>query len=538
MRIIPTALARPGWGVGLALASMFVQLAGCCHPSVTAVSLSHPGEPEGIPFYLPKPLLIIAKNFRNIQEPTVGLTDTAPIPNFFDDQARYGELHARTNFIQPEQESSASVQQTFPGVDGKNLASQGTQRLRSGQAEITPTYTAPNDGLSPETFYTYQIIFVPDLTQKYGLRIKGGVGEIRAAMNLVNGWQFTGIGPYYMKDSSTAQNILSSGVAANLTLGGVGDVVKNLTDLRKAAVAGGNSPKASMAEEDLANLLKSVSALEVDNTMEKVPCQLLNYAEIYVYEPFLDDHCMMQWRLVADHAFNRDYFKSGGKTMLRFGQGEPQPTNRKQIQALEDQIDQKRAELIKAPDEATKKALEMEIRKIEAELKKLRGAQPMGSISPGNLPLASRLGTPAVNPAPTNANIPLAGFLNSADEDPAHRAILEKTLGVAIPVAGGPNLQRAAAVGGGTPTNAMGNVTVNVANRTGFLDKVKGACCDWGTFHKKKRGTYESNVVSGAVVGPPEAFQAAPPVGDGKMAAKPGAPGAVKPPPVPDNMSE
>jgi hypothetical protein len=43
------------------------------------------------------------------------------------------------------------------------------------------------DGLAPDCFYTYQIIFVPDLTQKYGLRVTGGAGEIRAAMNLVNG---------------------------------------------------------------------------------------------------------------------------------------------------------------------------------------------------------------------------------------------------------------------------------------------------------------------------------------------------------------
>src|SRR5947209_20460189 len=84
---------------------------GCHHPSVTAVSLNphccdhhfaflHDPckEPEGIPFYLPKPLLIISKNVRNIEEAKVGLTDTAPIPNYFDDQAKYADLNARTNF--------------------------------------------------------------------------------------------------------------------------------------------------------------------------------------------------------------------------------------------------------------------------------------------------------------------------------------------------------------------------------------------------------------------------------------------------------
>ena len=73
-------------------AGFLLAIAGCCSPSVTAVPLS-PGnfcENHGIPFYLPKPLLVISKNFRYIEDAKVGLTDTAPIPGYFDDQARYG----------------------------------------------------------------------------------------------------------------------------------------------------------------------------------------------------------------------------------------------------------------------------------------------------------------------------------------------------------------------------------------------------------------------------------------------------------------
>ena len=66
-------------------------IAGCKHdsPTVTAVSLTNPCEPAGIPFYLPKPLLIVSKNFRNIETVKSGLTDTAPIPEQFDDQSKY-----------------------------------------------------------------------------------------------------------------------------------------------------------------------------------------------------------------------------------------------------------------------------------------------------------------------------------------------------------------------------------------------------------------------------------------------------------------
>jgi hypothetical protein len=64
-----------------------MEITGCHHPSITAVSLNphycdhkfaflyNPcKELEGIPFYLPKPLLIVAKNFRNIEETKPGFS--------------------------------------------------------------------------------------------------------------------------------------------------------------------------------------------------------------------------------------------------------------------------------------------------------------------------------------------------------------------------------------------------------------------------------------------------------------------------------
>ncbi len=43
---------------------------------------------------------------------------------------------------------------------------------------MTPAANADfNDGVEVDSFFTYQIMFIPDLTQKYGLRISGGAGE-------------------------------------------------------------------------------------------------------------------------------------------------------------------------------------------------------------------------------------------------------------------------------------------------------------------------------------------------------------------------
>lgn len=282
---------------------------GCKHHEITAVPLSrwNCDEPEGIPFYLPKPLLIISKNFRNIEETKVGLTSSAPIPNYFDDQARYADLNSRSTFQRmtsdsgtPPSVGNTTSTTTITAPAGSATASAPV--LHSGGVPVTPS-TVASDGIAPETFYTYQIVFVPDLSQKYGLKIKGGVGEIRAAMNLVNGWQFTGLGPYYMKDSSSAQNILAGGIGANLTLAGVADVLNELQSRRDAAAGGGGKgvPPGGPKTIDTTTVTKMLQPLQGLNRMT-----FHNFAEIYVYEQVLTDDGHTAWQPVANHSFYRD----------------------------------------------------------------------------------------------------------------------------------------------------------------------------------------------------------------------------------------
>ena len=301
---------------------------GCHSPSVTAVSLNarhcdHPfawihdpcSEPEGIPFYLPKPLLIISKNFRNIEETKVGLTDGAPIPNYYDDQAKYADLNARTNFSGLDGNAAAgtpattSAASTTPSSATGLATAAGARIYSSNGAPVTPGATPP-DGLKPEAFFTYHIIFVPDLTQKYGLKIKGGAGEIRAAMNLVNGWQFTGLGPYYMKDSSTAQNTLASGITANLAASGVADVVKQIASLKPTA--GASAPSGTTPQNALPPPTVPVDAATIQamsDAMRELNPKLLSipsYAEISIYEPYLSPEGTMEWKLIAEKSFERN----------------------------------------------------------------------------------------------------------------------------------------------------------------------------------------------------------------------------------------
>jgi hypothetical protein len=286
-----------------------VSTAGCAkhRASVTAVPLSpwNRCEPEGIPYYLPKPLLIIAKNVRHIDESKIGLTNPAPIPNGFDNQASYADVKANV---------------TVPSATGSQPGNLGTTALTSSfdvspsslpniWEKVTPSGRM-NDGLAPDYFYTYQIVFVPDLSQKYGLRIRGGPGEIRAAMNLVNGWMYTGLGPFYIKDSSTAQNIMSAGIGVMYAGRGVADVLNEVSDLARTTGAGG-TPELAPAKE-ASDLLEQYTQLARSLQSEtRVPQRLANYAEIHIYEPMLAGDGAMTWQLIAHHSFDREYFQPG-----------------------------------------------------------------------------------------------------------------------------------------------------------------------------------------------------------------------------------
>ena len=282
-------------------------------PSVTAVGLSPANrcEPEGIPYYLPKPLLVIAKNVRHIDEAKVGLTNPVPIPNAFDSQGSYADVKA--NVTVPAANQALDAVSTLPHRLPERF-DDNENRLPEYGEQLTPAERL-GDGLAPDCFYTYQIIFVPDLTQKYGLRVTGGAGEIRAAMNLVNGWMYTGMGPYYLKDSSTAQNTLANGAAAMYTGRGVADVVNQIGELATldGALGAERSANPSTRSVPARSVIDRASALaKALQTEAPVPQTMLNFAEITIYEPVLSpDGMSTEWKQIAQHSFDRQYIQGG-----------------------------------------------------------------------------------------------------------------------------------------------------------------------------------------------------------------------------------
>lgn len=356
-------MSKVGKVVALSSVCLFAASFGCAR--ITARSLEpFSWEPEGIPFYLPKPYLIVAKNIRYIPTPTVGLTETIPIPNSFDPagnevsligtvgQTRSIQLKRTITSTSPQQpqgpdksadddtsgENSETEQQSAkdesseekePGTgtgggEGSGTAvttattgggsGHGKQVLSPPQLPLAPTDYV-SDGLMPHTFYTYQIVYLPDLTQKYGLTIRDGPGEFRATMNLVNGWMHTGAGPIYMRDSTTAASLFAGGMSTS-------NVIDSVAGL---GLAGASTAAAPGLAPTVAKMLPTLlgTQLQADSEGKPIlptPKGIPNYAELYVYEPYVatvrDEVTKrprkeMKWRLLGGFektaAFKRDY---------------------------------------------------------------------------------------------------------------------------------------------------------------------------------------------------------------------------------------
>ena len=156
---------------------------------------------------------------------------------------------------------------------------------------MVPSGSIP-DGLQPETFFTYQIVYMPDLTHKYGLRVKGGSGEMRATLNLVNGWMFTGPGPLYFGNSTTAQNLTSASGLMDSAATFVASTFGGPAGAAAQAVAG--KAKGTLGQQALTD--QGPKGLDLTQKIDA-------YAELHVYEPKLsvvNGKTIMTWVELTD----------------------------------------------------------------------------------------------------------------------------------------------------------------------------------------------------------------------------------------------
>jgi hypothetical protein len=299
-------------------------LTGCKSPEITAVNLTpNSKEPEGIPYYLPKPYLFVSKNVRYISAPILGPTGTVSgsTPDSTSSgqnpangstggntnktgsassstgtgSGKSGSGSSKTNSISSILSDIGAAMNTSAGGNNPSATSTdsgtnsppgqqpgstitGTQTQEPDSIAIVPP-TSISDGLIPQEFFSYQIIYLPDLTQKYGLRIKGGSGELKATADLVNGWMFTGPGPFDVNDSTTAQNVTATGQAIGSVAQSVGQIALNALGIPSlgggSTSSSGGAGKTTGAQGSANSFVSSTSAL---------PNSITNYAELYVFE--------------------------------------------------------------------------------------------------------------------------------------------------------------------------------------------------------------------------------------------------------------
>ena len=153
------------WTMLIATAATVV-ITGCA-TTLTSVPLSKTACKDAgkdcIPYYLPRPYLLLTKNF------AVG------------GSVKKTETSKQTELAKTTENSSETV---------------------------TASVTVPATNAD---VIAWQIVYLPDLDQKYGLRFKRGWGKYETKVSLVDGWQLAGIN--FEGDAQAADTIKAIGSA-------------------------------------------------------------------------------------------------------------------------------------------------------------------------------------------------------------------------------------------------------------------------------------------------------------------------------------
>lgn len=174
-----------------------LMLSGCAS-TITANKLTSQNEEttSGIPYYLPQPYLLMTKNLA-LMEQVVETSETA------------GD------------------------EEGKK------DRKRTSKTEIVAADKTEED------VYRFKILYLPDKSEKYGLKIKARTGTIKTNMTLVDGWQLTGVN--LDADAKTKETIEAVATGLQNILSGIKDV----GILSKTGLSAGMGEKLAATQKDV-----------------------------------------------------------------------------------------------------------------------------------------------------------------------------------------------------------------------------------------------------------------------------------------------
>ena len=138
--------------------ALLLACSGCLGPKLVGEKVTSDDQ-EAMPYYLPKPYLLVTKNFNLVATTKKTTTTTKP------DGTK----------IEVVEEATQS-----PGADARALA-------------------------AGKTVYAHQIVYLPDRCNLYGLRVARGIGTLDSQIVFEDGWKFTGT--KLRTDSKTPETI-------------------------------------------------------------------------------------------------------------------------------------------------------------------------------------------------------------------------------------------------------------------------------------------------------------------------------------------
>ncbi len=154
----------------LAFASLLL-LDGCAS-SISVIPLSDIAKKEStenaVPYYLPMPCILVTKNM-SITSSVI----TAPI-------------------------------------SGEKLGQNDSTKVKGTKTAVIKNNNQVG-GSPSKDHYEFQLIYLPDLTRQYGIKMTGGIGTLDGSINLEDGWKLTGLN--VKSDSQTKDIISAAGTA-------------------------------------------------------------------------------------------------------------------------------------------------------------------------------------------------------------------------------------------------------------------------------------------------------------------------------------
>lgn len=196
-------LGRTGSVIGLL--GLLLWSAPGCGPRLTAIPVSpraraEMGADHGIPYYVPRPFLLVTRNIEVSDDALVNAGIVADAGgNSVLGSLRSDKPAINTRTASGAARSSAGADGATPSVNGGGAGGSGSGGVSSLSGGVSSLGGGGDDGGDESTAaslvptYRIRVVYLPDLSRQYALQQRGaGFGSTQIKYELEGGWMFKG----------------------------------------------------------------------------------------------------------------------------------------------------------------------------------------------------------------------------------------------------------------------------------------------------------------------------------------------------------